>query len=56
MRDDFKENLGGNAGLYALAVGALVGAVLFTVTGLFRKAHDVESGDLIRTETAAAGH
>ncbi|MCW2810536.1 MAG: major facilitator superfamily transporter [Friedmanniella sp.] len=46
MRDYFKENVGGNSGLYSLAVGAVVGAILFALTGLFKKANDVEAGRL----------
>jgi MFS transporter, ACS family, inner membrane transport protein len=52
MRDYVKESLGGNAGLYSLAVGAVVGAVLFALTALFRKANDVETGEI---ETVEAG-
>jgi hypothetical protein len=46
MRDYFRETAGGNAGLYSLAVGALVGAVLFGLTALFKKANEVEAGHL----------
>jgi len=46
MRGYFQTALGGNAGLYSLAVGALVGAVLFGLTGLFKKANEVEAGHL----------
>jgi sugar phosphate permease len=46
MRDYFKESVGGNAGLYALAVGAVVGAILFALTGLFKKANKIEAGQL----------
>ena len=46
MRDYFRETAGGNAGLYALAVGAVVGAVLFALTGLFKKANEIEAGHL----------
>ena len=46
MRDYFKESVGGNAGLYSLAVGALVGAVLFGLTALFKKANEIEAGRL----------
>jgi len=46
MRDFFNESVGGNAGLYSLAVGALVGAALFGLTALFKKANEVEAGRL----------
>jgi MFS transporter, ACS family, inner membrane transport protein len=46
MRDYFKETVGGNAGLYSLAVGAVLGAILFAITGLFKKANEVEAGHL----------
>ena len=52
MRDYFRETMGGNAGLYSLAVGAVVGAILFALTGLFKKANEVETGKL---ETVGAG-
>jgi hypothetical protein len=52
MRDYFKETLGGNAGLYSLAFGAILGAILFALTALFKKANDVEAG---RLETVDAG-
>jgi sugar phosphate permease len=44
MRDYFKETVGGNAGLYSLAVGALVGALLFGLTAFFKKANEIEAG------------
>ena len=46
MRDYFDHTLGGNAGLYSLAVGAVIGAVLFLVTALFTKANEIEAGHL----------
>jgi sugar phosphate permease len=46
MRDYFNHTLGGNAGLYSLAVGAVIGAVLFLVTALFTKANEIEAGHL----------
>ena len=51
MRDYFKESGGGNTGLYALAVGALLGAILFALTGLFKRANEIETGALVRAET-----
>ncbi len=52
MRDYFNRTVGGNAGLYALAVGALLGAALFALTARFARANEIESGDLIRAETS----
>ena len=52
MRDYYKETMGGNAGLYSLAFGAILGAILFALTAFFKKANDVESG---RLETIDAG-
>lgn len=54
MRDWFDERAGSGAGLYSLAVGAVVGAVLFALTALFRKANEVEAGK-IETLPAGAG-
>ncbi len=55
MRDYFKETAGGNAGLYALAVGAVVGAVLFALTGLFKKANEIEAGHLNNVDEVTDG-
>jgi len=46
LRAHFDSTLGGNAGLYALAVGAVIGAILFAITGLFKKANEIEAGHL----------
>jgi sugar phosphate permease len=46
MRDFFVQRSGPNAGLYSLAVGAVVGAILFALTGLFTKANEVEAGHI----------
>ena len=46
QRDYFKETYGGNAGLYSLAIGAVLAAVLFAVSALFKKANEVEAGHL----------
>jgi sugar phosphate permease len=46
MRDFFVERAGPNAGLYSLAVGAVLGAILFALTGLFKKANEVEAGHI----------
>jgi hypothetical protein len=53
MRDYFKETLGGNAGLYSLAVGAVVGAVLFAITAFFKKANEIEAGHLDEVDAHA---
>jgi sugar phosphate permease len=58
MRDYVKTHLGGNAGLYSLGVGAVVGAVLFGLTALFKKANEIEAGRIeevdARVEVAAS--
>jgi sugar phosphate permease len=54
MRDFFVQRAGTNAGLYSLAVGAVVGAILFALTGLFRKANEVEAGHIEGLEPVAA--
>ncbi|WP_375430373.1 MFS transporter [uncultured Friedmanniella sp.] len=56
MRDYFVENVGPNAGLYSLAVGAVVGAVLFALTGLFRKANNVEAGQIDGVQRVVVPH
>jgi MFS transporter, ACS family, inner membrane transport protein len=56
MRDYFKETLGGNAGLYSLAVGAVVGALLFALTGVFKKANKIEAGELDDVDAATLAH
>ena len=45
QRDYFKETLGGNAGLYSLAIGAVLAAVL-AMTAFFKKANEVEARHL----------
>ena len=52
MRDYFKTTVGGNAGLYSLAAAAVVGAILFAVTGVFRKANEIEAGHLDEVDAA----
>jgi hypothetical protein len=52
MRDYFDKNVGGNAGLYSLAVAALIGGVLFAVTALFKKANEIEAGHLDEVDAA----
>jgi sugar phosphate permease len=56
MRDYFKENVGGNAGLYSLAVGAVAGAILFAITGLFKKANEIEAGHLDEVDAKTLAH
>ena len=46
MRDFFDQRLGGNAGLNSLAIGAVLGAILFGLTALFKKANEIEAGHL----------
>jgi hypothetical protein len=46
MRDFFDQRLGGNAGLNSLAVGAVLGAILFALTAFFKKANEIEAGHL----------
>jgi len=46
MRDFFDQRLGGNAGLNSLAIGAVVGAILFGLTAFFKKANEIEAGHL----------
>ena len=53
MRDFFTAHLGGNAGLYSLAIGAVVGAVLFGLTARFRKANEIEEGRLDEVDARA---
>lgn len=40
------KTLGGSGGLYSLAVGAVLGALLFAITALFKKANEVEAAHL----------
>jgi sugar phosphate permease len=56
MRDYFVETVGGNAGLYSLAVAAVVGAGLFALTGLFKKANEVEAGRLDEVDARILAH
>lgn len=46
MRNALSSSLGANAGTYSLAAGAILAAVLFGLTGIFRKANIVESGEV----------
>ena len=45
MRNAFASSLGANAGTYSLAGGAILAAILFALTGVFRRANTIESGD-----------
>ena len=56
MRDYFVDRVGPNAGLYSLAVGAVVGAILFALTGLFKKANEVEAGKIEGLERTTVAH
>ena len=56
MRDYFNHTIGGNAGLYSLAVAAVVGAVLFGITALFKKANEIEAGHLDEVDSLRVPH
>jgi sugar phosphate permease len=56
MRDYFNHTVGGNAGLYSLGVAAVVGAVLFGVTALFKKANEIEAGRLDEVDALRVPH
>jgi sugar phosphate permease len=56
MRDYFRSTLGGNAGLYSLAIGAVAGAVLFAITALFKKANEIEAGHLDEVDATYVRH
>lgn len=45
MRSGLDDSVGGNAGLYALALGAVAAGVLLAATGLFPRANAVEAGE-----------
>lgn len=44
MRGGFDDSIGGNAGLNALAMGAIGAAILLALTALFPKANEIETG------------
>ncbi|SDT13611.1 MFS transporter [Microlunatus soli] len=44
MRSSFDDSVGGNAGLNALALGAVAAAALLALTTFFPKANDIETG------------
>jgi sugar phosphate permease len=54
MRDYFNEHVGGNAGLYSLGVAAVIGSALFGITALFKKANEVEAGNLDQVDAGIA--
>lgn len=56
MRDYFKETVGGNAGLYSLAVGAVFAAILFGLTAFFKKANEIEAGHLDAVDAKIVPH
>lgn len=45
MKDMFNRTVGGNAGLYSLAVAAVIGALLFAATRYFKRANEIEAGE-----------
>jgi sugar phosphate permease len=53
MRDYFNRTIGGNAGLYTLAVGAVLAAILFAITNSFEKANEIEAGHLDEVDSLA---
>jgi sugar phosphate permease len=54
MREFFDERLGGNAGLNSLAIGAVIGAILFALTAFFKKANEIEAGHRDEVSQGAA--
>jgi len=56
QHDYIKERFGGNAGLYSLAVGAVLAAVLFAMTSFFKKANEVEAGHLDEVDAMYIPH
>lgn len=46
MRDFFDQRMGDSAGLNSLAVGAVLGAILFVLTAFLKKANEIEEGRL----------
>lgn len=53
LRSYFDETVGGNTGLYTLAVGAVMAAILFAITGRFKKANEIEAGRLDDVDSRA---
>lgn len=56
MRSYFNSTLGGNAGLFSLAFGAILGAILFGITGFFKKANEIEAGHLDEVDATYVRH
>jgi sugar phosphate permease len=56
MRSYFNETLGGNAGLYSLAVAAVLAAALYALTGVFKRANEIEAGHLDEVDAAYVRH
>ena len=54
MRDYFDQTVGGNTGLYSLGIAAVIGAALFGITALFKKANEVEAGHLDEVDAGIA--
>jgi nitrate/nitrite transporter NarK len=57
LRDSLEQGSNSNAGLYALALGAVAAAVLLALTGLFPRANQIETGEAetIRAVQARTG-
>ena len=53
LRDSFKAASAGNAGLYILCRRGVACAILFALTGFFKKANEVEAGDLDEVDAFA---
>ena len=53
VREQLADTMGDNAGLFFLAIGAVVGAILFAITGLFKKANEIEAGHLDEVDSFA---
>ena len=53
MRAYFDDHWGKPNGLYSLALGAVLAAILFGSTALFRKANQIEAGHIEGVDPAA---
>jgi MFS family permease len=53
VREQLADTMGDNAGLFFLAIGAVLAAILFGITGLFKKANEVEAGHLDEVDSFA---
>ena len=56
QREYFDSTLGEGTGLYSLAFGAVLGAVLFAITAFFKKANEVEAGHLDEVDAHYVPH